>query len=154
MVLLPTLFPGSREALGPKHSTSLPSSAGDSVVLSVDVKEAAFVPNPASGVAVKASFLLLGPQFSVEVDRCARVHRLLLPPTLQMVVPLPLTVHLKVMVPPGQVGGAGKNCPATLPEENGPICGKIFSHLHTSINAANWSSKKYNYLSHTLILLP
>ena len=78
MVLLPTLFPGFREALGPKHSTSLPSSAGDSVVLSVDVKEAAFVANPASGVAVKASFLPLGPQFSVEVDRCARVHRLLL----------------------------------------------------------------------------
>ena len=69
MVLLPTLFPGSREGLGPKHSTSLPSSAGVSVVLSIDVKEVALVPNPASGVAVKASFLPLGPQFSVEVDR-------------------------------------------------------------------------------------
>ena len=159
MVLLPTLFPGSRVALGPKHSTSLPSSAGVSVVLSVDVKEVALVPNPAPGVAVKASFLSLGPQFSVDVERCARVQRLLLPPTLQMVVPLPFTVHLKVMVPPGQVGGAGMNCPATLPGENGfTLCqyaGERFPSLHIyyiRYKCGYWYSGKYNYTTTYLIL--
>ena len=144
MVLLPTLFPGSRVALGPKHSTSLPSSAGLSVVLSVDVKEVALVPNPVPGVAVKASFLPLGPQFSVEVERCARVQRLLLPFTLQMVVPLPFTVHLKIMVPPGHVGGAGMNCP--LPGENGNMQKKVF-HLYINYKCGNWSNKKYNYIT-------
>ena len=41
----------------------------------------------------------------------------LLPPTLQMVIPFlsPVTVHLKVKVSPGQVGGAAVNCPVTSP---------------------------------------
>ena len=109
MVLLPTLFPESKVEAGPKHSTSVPFSTGSAVALSVDVK-GPLASNPLSGAAVKAS---LGPQVSVPVDTCASVHRLLLPFTLQRVFPLPVTVHLKVKVSPGQVGGAAVNCPAT-----------------------------------------
>ena len=111
MVLLPTLFPESKVAAGPKHSTSVPFSTGAAVALSVDVK-GPLVPNPLSGVAVKASLPSLGPQVSVPVDICARIHRLLLLLTLQRVVPFPVTVHLKVKVSPGQVGGGTVNCPA------------------------------------------
>ena len=62
----------------------------------------------------------LNKQITVEVDICSRTHRLLLPPTLQIVIPFtsPVTVHLKVKVLPGQVGGAVVNCPATLPTGN------------------------------------
>ena len=111
-MLPPTLFPGSTELAGPKHSTSVPSSAEVAVPFSVDVKEVTFVPNPVPLVIGKA---LLGPQVPVETDICDSVHRSLLPPTLQMVIPLmsPPTVHLKVKVSPGQVGGAAVNCPAT-----------------------------------------
>ena len=109
MILLPTLFPDSRELAGPKHSTSVPFSAVVTVLLSVEVKELLLVPNSVSGIAVKASVFPLGPQVSVEVDKCTRVQILLLPSTLQRVVPLPFTVHLKVKVSPGQVGGAGMN---------------------------------------------
>ena len=86
------------------------------VPLSVDVNEVAFVPNPVPGVAMKS---LLGPQVVVEVDICDRIHRLLLPFTLQIVSPLmsPVTVHLKVKVSPGQVGGAAVSCPATSPRK-------------------------------------
>ena len=104
MVLSPTLLSGSRVASGPKHSTSVLSSAGP---LSDDEKEGPLVPNPIPGTAVKAWLPSIGPQEALPVERCARVHRLLLPPTLQMVVPLPLTVHLKVMILPGQEERAG-----------------------------------------------
>ena len=79
--------------------------------LSVDEKEVAVVPNPVPDLAVKTS---RGPQMEEDVDLCTRVHSLL-PFTLQMVIPLmsPVTVHLKVKVLPGQVGGAAVNCPAT-----------------------------------------
>ena len=81
------------------------------VPLSVDVKEVAVVPNPVPDLAVKTS---RGPQMEEDVDRCTRIHSLL-PPTLQMVIPFmsPVTVHLKVKVSSGQVGGAAVNCPAT-----------------------------------------
>ena len=48
-----------------------------------------------------------------------------LPPTLQMVIPLmfPTTVQLNVKASPGHVGGAAVNCPATL-------SGGKYSHLH------------------------
>ena len=114
MELLPTLFPGSREAAGPKHSTSVSSSTGSAVALSVDVK-GPLDPKPLSDIAVKGWLAPLDIQMEVLVDICARVHRLLLPPTLQMVVPLPLTVHVKVKVSPGQVGGAAVICPVTSP---------------------------------------
>ena len=41
------------------------------------------------------------------------------PPTLQVVIPFlsPVTVHLKMKVSPGQVGGAAVNCAATSPGE-------------------------------------
>ena len=110
MVLSPTLSLGSRVAAGPKHSTTVPSNAGP---LSVDEKEVALVPNPVPGTAVKAWLPSIGPQEALPIDRCARVQKLLLPFTLQMVVPLPFTVHPKVMVLPGHVERAGKNCPAT-----------------------------------------
>ena len=58
------LFPGSTLLAGPKHSTSVPFSAGSAVPLSVDVKEV-LVPNPLSGLAVKLS---LGPQIEEEFD--------------------------------------------------------------------------------------
>ena len=115
MVPFPTLFPWSTVASGPKHSTSVPSRTGSAVALSVDVK-GPLVPKPLSGTAVKGWLAPLGVhELTAPVDKCARVHRLLLPPTLHMVVPLPVIVHLKVKVSPGQVGGAAVNCAATSP---------------------------------------
>ena len=114
MVLLSTLFPGSTLLAGPKHSTKVPFSARVAVPLSVDVKEVALVPNPIPDLAVKA---VVGPQVAMEgFDLCERLHSsLVVFPTLHMVNPLlpPLTVHLKVKVSPGQVGGAAVNCPVT-----------------------------------------
>ena len=53
-----------------KHSTSVPFSARVAVPLSVDEKEVALVPNPASGLAVKVSF---GPQTEEDVlDVCTK----------------------------------------------------------------------------------
>ena len=126
MVLLPTLFSESR--VESKHSTSVPSSTGSAVALSVDVK-GPLDPNPLSGVAVKGWLAPLGIQvLTVPVDICGSVHRLLPLPTLQRVIPLmsPVTLHLKVKVPPGQVGGAAVNCPATSPGEKG-ACMKTFT---------------------------
>ena len=120
MVLFPTLFPGSTVAPGPKQSTSVPSSAGSAVALSVDVK-GPLVPNPLSVVAVKGWLAPLSVQaLTVPGNTCSRAHRLLLLLfTLQMVTPLmsPPTVHLKVKVSPGQVGGAAVNCAVTSPGE-------------------------------------
>ena len=116
-VLFPILSSESLLRPGPKHSTSVPFSVWDAVPLSVDVKEVALVPNPVSGVAAKA---LEDPQEAKEpVVLCSRIHSLL-PPTLQMVSPLmsPVTVHLKVKVPPGQAGGAAVSCPVTSPGED------------------------------------
>ena len=117
----PTRFQGSVLVASPKHSTSVPSSAGAAVPLSVDVKEVALAPNPAPELAVKT---LLGPQIEDELVLCTRGHSLfppslqvVLPATLQMVVPLmsPITVQVKVKVSSGQVGAAAVNCPATSP---------------------------------------
>ena len=121
MVLLPTLFPESTVAAGPKHSTSVPSSTGSAVALSVDVK-GPLAPNPLSGIAVKARLPSLGPQVAVAVDRCDKIHRLLLLFSLQMVIPFlsPVTVHMKVKVSPGQVEGAVVNSPDTSTGEKGP----------------------------------
>ena len=96
MLLLPTLFSRFTLFSGPKHSTSVPSSAEVAVPLSVDENEVALVPNPVPDLAVKVS---PGPQIEEDVDLCTRVHSLL-PPTLQMVISLmsPPTVHLKVKV--------------------------------------------------------
>ena len=109
------MSPASLEKAGPKHSTSVSSSAGFAVPLSVDVKEVTFVvPNPASLVTVKG---LLDPQGPGALAvLCSRPHSLL-PSTLQMVIPFmsPVTVQMKVKVSPGQVGGAAVNCPATSP---------------------------------------
>ena len=99
-----------------KHSISVPSSVGDAVPLSVDDKEVASItPNPVPVVAVKT---LPGPHVDVPTALCARIHELL-PPTLQVVCPFlsPATVHLKVKVSSGQVGGGPVNCPATSPGE-------------------------------------
>ena len=89
-----TLFPGSTLLAGPKHSTSVPSSSGVAVPLSVDVKEVALVPGakPVSALAVRVWF---GPQICVGLEPCDKIHSLLLP-TLHVVSPLmsPVTVHL------------------------------------------------------------
>ena len=116
MVQFPTLFSESR--VESKHSTSVPSSTGSAVALSVDVK-GPLAPNPLSDIAVKRWLVPLGIQvLAAPVVRCDRAHRLLLLPTLQMVNPLmsPVTVHLKVKVSPGHVGGGAVNCPVTSPE--------------------------------------
>ena len=109
--LLPTLFPGCTLLAGPKHSTSVLFSMGLAVPLSVDVKEATLVPNPVPDLAVKTPS---GLQMEEDVDLCKRAHSLL-PFTLQMVFlfPSPVTVHVKVKVSPGQVGGGPVNCPVT-----------------------------------------
>ena len=109
------LFPGSVLLGVPKHSTSVPFSAGSAVPLSVDVKEVALVPNPVPDLAVKA---LPGPQIEEEFDLCGRGHSLL-PPTLQVVSPFmsPSTVHMNLKVSSGQVGRAAMNCPATISEK-------------------------------------
>ena len=81
--------------------------------LSVDVKEVALgIPNPVTPLAVKA---LPGPHVDVaSTVLCERIHSLL-PPTLQIVTPFlsPVRVQVKIIIPPGQVGGAVLNCPAT-----------------------------------------
>ena len=104
-----------------KHSTSVPLSADVAVVLSVDVKEVApVVSNPVPGLAVKTS---LGPQIEEEVNVCTKIHSLF-PSTLHVVSPLmsPVTVHVKVKVSPGQVGGGGVNCPVTSPGDTFTAC--------------------------------
>ena len=119
MVLFPTLFSESR--VESKHSTSVPFSTESAVALSVDVKGPLVPgPNPLSGIAWKGWLVPLGIQVLRLVPvKCDRGHRLvlllLLPFTLQTVVPVmsPVTVHLKVKVSPGQVGGGAVNCPAT-----------------------------------------
>ena len=111
-MFVPTKFPASLLKAGPKHSTSVPFSVVVAVPLSVEVKEVELVPNPVPGAAVKG---LATPQETGTLAvLCTREHSLL-PFTLQMVIPLMSpTIHLKVKVSPGQVGGAGMNCPATL----------------------------------------
>ena len=109
------MFPASLEKVGPKHSTSVPFSVRVAVPLSVDEKEVALVSNPVPVLAVKA--LPAGPQVDVAPTvLCDRRHSLL-PFTLQMVTPFmtPVTVHLKVKVLPGQVGGAAMSCAITSP---------------------------------------
>ena len=105
------------EKAGPKHSTSVPSSARVAVPLSVDEKEVALVPgpNPVPGVAVNSLF---GPHRTLPVTICERGHSKVPPTfTLQMVTPFlfPSTVHLKVKGSPGQVGEAVINCSLTPP---------------------------------------
>ena len=118
----PTRYPGSTLLACPKHSTNVPFSVGVAVPLSVDGKEVALGSNPVPELAVKT---LLGPQIEVEFVLCIRRHSLFppslqmaFPPTLQMVNPLlsPVTLQVKVKISPGQVGGAGMNCPVTSPE--------------------------------------
>ena len=108
------MFPASLEKAGPKHSTSVPFSSKVAVPLNVDEKEVALVPNPVPVVTVKG---LPDPQgLGSSAVLCTREHSLL-PTTLQTVIPFlsPVTVHLKVKVSPGQVGGAAVNCAATSP---------------------------------------
>ena len=107
------MFPVSLEKAGPKHSTSVPFSSEVEVPLSVDENKVAFVPNSVPVVAVKR--LPDSPQGPGALAvLCTREHSLL-PPNFQMVIPFlsPVTVHLKVKVSPGQVGGGAVNCPAT-----------------------------------------
>ena len=111
--LFPTVFPGCLTRFGPKHSTSVPFSSEVAVPLSVDEKEVALViPNPFPGVAMK---VLPGPQLDVAPAVLCDSRHSLFPLTLQMVTPLmsPVTVQVKTIIPPGQVGGAAVNCPAT-----------------------------------------
>ena len=115
-MLFPTRLSAFLVKAGPKHSTSVPFTVGFAVPLRVDVKEVAFVPNPVTALAEKA---IPGPQLDVvPAVLCDSTHSLL-PPTLQRVIPLlsPVTLHLKVKVSPGQVGGGPVSCPVTTPGE-------------------------------------
>ena len=95
------------DKVGPKHSTSVPSSVAVAVPLSVDEKEVAFV---ASNLAVKTP---PGPPSSVSPGLLCNRWNSWLPPTCQMVTPIlsPATVLLKVKDSFGQVGGAAANGP-------------------------------------------
>ena len=142
------LFPGSILLAGPKHSTSVPFSAGFAVPLSVDEKEVALVPNPVPVVTVKG---LPDPQeLGSSAVLCTREHSLL-PFTLQMVIPSlsPVTVHLKVKVPPGQVGGGAVSCPATTPG-NRPMKGNISSSMYTQL-AGFYTGIEGNYARISLL---
>ena len=105
------MFPGSTLLPGPKHSTNVPFNTGVAVPLSVDVKEVALVPGPNPDLAMKE---LPAPQTEEEVDLWTSTHSLL-PATLQVVKPFmsPVTVHVKVKISPGQVGGAAMISPIT-----------------------------------------
>ena len=106
------MFPASLNRAGPKHSTSVSSSSEAAVPLSVDENEVALVPNPVIPLAPKAP---PGPQVAVApAVLCDRRHSLL-PFTLQIVIPLPVTVQVKTIVTPGQVGGAAVNSAVTSP---------------------------------------
>ena len=109
------MFPASLEKAGPKHSTSVPFSSGVALPLSVDEKEVALVPNSVPVVTVKGVPDCPQGTGSLAV-LCTRKHSLL-PFTLQMVIPFlsPVTVHLRVKVSPGQVGGGAVSCAATSP---------------------------------------
>ena len=126
-VLFPTGFP----LLGrpKKHSTSVPFSSEAAVPDSVEEKEVAFVPwpNPDPALAIKT---LPGPHVGVPGELCARRHELL-PPTLQVVCPFlsPVTVHLKVKLSPGQVGGGAVNCAATTPGDKIQQLPLIITHM-------------------------
>ena len=123
------------EAVPLKHSISVPSSVGDAVPLSVDVKEVASItPNPVTVVAVRT-----GPHVDTAAEACTRAHPLLPSSTLQVVCPFlsPVTVHLKVKVSSGQVGGAPVNCPATSP-------GEKIHKLHAVFQVQNLMSKSYS----------
>ena len=92
----------------------MPSSSVSAVPLSVVRKNVAFA---LTGLAVKALF---GPQSSELVDICDKIHRSLLPFTLQRVIAfIPLmgiTVQSNVNTLPGHVGELGAvNCPSTSP---------------------------------------
>ena len=91
--------------------------------LSVDEKKVALVPNPVPDLAVS---VLPGPHVDTAPTVLSEKIHALLPPTLQTVYPLmsPVTVHLKVKVSPGQVGGAAINCAVTSPERK--------QRIHTS----------------------
>ena len=107
------MFAASLENNGPKHSTSVPSSLGVAMPLSVDENKVALVPNPVPDTAMNG---LSDPQARGALTvLCGRIHSLL-PFTLHMVIPLlfPM-VHFKMKEPLGQVGGAGMNCPETSP---------------------------------------
>ena len=105
MVVSPTLFWEALDKAGPKHSTTIPSSAEVALPLSVDKKEVALgIPNPDTPLAVKA---LPGPQLDeAPAVLCGSRHSL--PSTLQVVTPFlsPVTLQVKIIIPPGQVGGA------------------------------------------------
>ena len=118
----------------------MPSSSDIAVAFSVDVNDVAFA---LPGLAVKALF---GPQVSVLVCNCVKVHRSIVPFTLQkMIAFMPLmvvTVQLNVNAMPGHVGELGAvNCPSTSPVEkeylsHGHLCFKHIRFCTVSLNAS------------------
>ena len=155
-LLSPTRFPGSLLGSG-KHWTLVPSSAEVAVPLRVAVKDVTFAPNPAPAAAMKA---LPGPhEEEAPASLWNRGQSLIPLPTLQTVNPFmsPLTVQLKVKVSPGQVGGAGVNCPATSPGvEIHQQCTKVYTYQNRSYHAfyslLNAGKKNYVWAQCAFIL--
>lgn len=92
------------------HSTSFPSSARVAVPLSDDEKEVSLVFSNMAVKPIQSEVTL--------VCACNRVQLLLPPHSLQKVTPPappapPSTVHPKVMLSQGHLGGGAVNCPAT-----------------------------------------
>lgn len=109
------LFPNTVPVSLSRHSTSVSSNEKVAVPLSVDVKEGPFVPNPVPPVAVKA---FSGPHKAVApIVSCARVQ-VLLPPTLQRVSLIPVTVQVKLKISLGQVVEGAVNCAEISPGDN------------------------------------
>ena len=138
-VMFPIMFSGSTLLAGPKHSTSVPFSAGNAVPLSVDEKDGPLVPNPVLDKAVKVA---PGLQIREDFVLCIRIHSLLLF-TLQMVNPLmfPTTVHLKMKVSSGQVGGAAIICPVTSSVEKVNTV-TMYSTIHRGAMKKHTASSK------------
>ena len=68
-----------------------------------------------------------------------------------MVIPLmsPVTVHVKVKVSPGQVGGGAVNCAVTL-SGNRPMKGNISSSMYTQL-AEFYTGIEGNYVGISLL---
>ena len=141
------MFPASLEKSGPRHSTSVSFSAEVAVPLSVDEKEVALVPNPVTVVTMKG---LPDQQGRGSLATACTSRHSYLPPTLQMVIPFLFpTVHLKVKVSPGQVGGGAVNCPVTSPG-NRPMKGNISSSMYTQL-AGFYTGIEGNYAGISLL---
>ena len=114
--MFPSEFPILLLSSGPKHSNSI--SVPFCVEFTVPVSVEELYPNSVPSVAMKAVCGTHRGAAVVPADAFASVHSLL-SFNLQRVDPLllPVRVHLKVKVPPGQEE-VSASCPVTSPGQN------------------------------------